>query len=159
MVSWWKMQLRKYWKKKYEIYLIQPSTFGSFFFSKPILDPTRAWSRAWDSVSWILMAWCISIRAQGIKMLARNTITSVGVIHYDLIACLNDFLMGLNICNMNWSWIFETYPHMHPHFMWNYHKTSNIRRTKYQNINVSRVVLQLSLPNPLKPGVKSIMRM
>ena len=33
-------------------------------------------------------------------------------------------------------------------------QTSNISRTKYQNLNVSRFVLQLSLPNPLMPGVK-----
>ena len=36
----------------------------------------------------------------------------------------------------------------------NYRQFSNIRRTQSQNINVSRLVLQLSLPNPLKPGVK-----
>ena len=40
-----------------------------------------------------------------------------------------------------------------------YRNTSNIRHTKYQNINDSRLVLQLSLPNPLKPGVKSRMKM
>ena len=28
-----------------------------------------------------------------------------------------------------------------------------------QNLNDSRLVLQLSLPNPLKPGVKSQMKM
>ena len=32
---------------------------------------------------------------------------------------------------------------------------SDISRTKYQNMNVSRFVLQLSLPNILKPCVKS----
>ena len=31
-------------------------------------------------------------------------------------------------------------------------ETSNIRRTKFQTLNVSRLVLQLSLPNPFKPG-------
>ena len=36
-----------------------------------------------------------------------------------------------------------------------YRQTSNIRPTKYQNLNISRLVLQLSLHNPLKPGVKS----
>ena len=36
-----------------------------------------------------------------------------------------------------------------------YHQTSNIRCTKSRNLNASRLVLQLSLPNPLKPGVKS----
>ena len=38
-------------------------------------------------------------------------------------------------------------------------QTFNTRCTKSQNLNVSRLVLQLSLPNPLKPGVKSRMKM
>ena len=33
-------------------------------------------------------------------------------------------------------------------------QTSNVRCTKSKNFNVSRLVLQLSLPNPFKPGVK-----
>ena len=41
----------------------------------------------------------------------------------------------------------------------NYHKTSSISRTKSHNLNVSNLVLQLSLFNPLKPGVKSRMKM
>ena len=40
-----------------------------------------------------------------------------------------------------------------------YCKISNIRRTKLPNLNVSRLVLQLSLPNPMKPSVKSRMKM
>ena len=40
-----------------------------------------------------------------------------------------------------------------------YRKISNIRRTKSPNWNVSRLVVQLSLPNPMKPGVKSRMKM
>ena len=40
-----------------------------------------------------------------------------------------------------------------------YHKISNISHTKSQNLNESRFVLQLSLPNPLKPGVKLRMKM
>ena len=40
-----------------------------------------------------------------------------------------------------------------------YRQFSNIRRTQSQNIYVSRVVLQLSLPNPLKPDVKLRMKM
>ena len=39
-----------------------------------------------------------------------------------------------------------------------YHQTSNIGSTEIQNLNVSRLVLQLSLPSPLKPGVKSRMK-
>ena len=41
----------------------------------------------------------------------------------------------------------------------NYRKTSSISRTKSLNIDVSNLVLQLSLLNPLKPGVKSRMKM
>ena len=40
-----------------------------------------------------------------------------------------------------------------------YCKISNIGHTKFQNLNVSRLVLELSLPNPMKPGIKSIMKM
>ena len=40
-----------------------------------------------------------------------------------------------------------------------YRQTSNIRDTKFQNLDVSRLVLQLSLCNLLKPGVKTRMKM
>ena len=40
-----------------------------------------------------------------------------------------------------------------------YRKTSSIRDTKYSNLNVSHLALQLLFPNPLKPGVKSKMKM
>ena len=40
-----------------------------------------------------------------------------------------------------------------------YRKISNIRRTKFQNLNDSHLVLKSSLPNPLKPGVQSRMKM
>ena len=40
-----------------------------------------------------------------------------------------------------------------------YRKTSSISRTKSQNLNVSRLVLWLSSPDPLKSGAKSIMKM
>ena len=40
-----------------------------------------------------------------------------------------------------------------------YRKISNIRRTKSPNLNVSRLVLPLYLPNPVKLGVKLRMKM
>ena len=40
-----------------------------------------------------------------------------------------------------------------------YRKISNIRRTKSPNLDASRLVVQLSSPNPMKPGVKSRMKM
>ena len=41
----------------------------------------------------------------------------------------------------------------------NYRQTFNISSTKSQNVNVSGLILQLSLCNLLKPGVKSRMKM
>ena len=35
-----------------------------------------------------------------------------------------------------------------------YRKLSHVRRTKFHNLYDFRLVLQLYLPNPLKPGVK-----
>ena len=47
-----------------------------------------------------------------------------------------------------------------PHFDSEFSRhASSSSRTKSQNVNVSRLVLQLSLPNPQKPGVKSRMKM
>ena len=40
-----------------------------------------------------------------------------------------------------------------------YRQVSNIRRTKFQHLKDSHAVLRLSLPNPLKPDVKSRMKM
>ena len=40
-----------------------------------------------------------------------------------------------------------------------YRKISNIRRTESPNLDVSRLVVELSSPNPMKPGVKSRMKM
>ena len=45
------------------------------------------------------------------------------------------------------------------YFADSYRKISNISRTESQNLNDSRLVLQLSLPTPLKPVVKSRMKM
>ena len=44
-------------------------------------------------------------------------------------------------------------------FEFHYRQTSNIGYTKSQNLNDSRLILKLYLPNPLKPGVKSSMEM
>ena len=40
-----------------------------------------------------------------------------------------------------------------------YRQVSNIRRTKSQHLKDAHTVLRLSLPNPLKPDVKSRMKM
>ena len=41
----------------------------------------------------------------------------------------------------------------------NYHQTSNTRHSISKQLNVSCLILQLSLPNPLKTSVKSRMKM
>ena len=43
--------------------------------------------------------------------------------------------------------------------MYKYSQIVNIRRTNSQNLNASRLVLQLSLPNLLKPCIKLRMKM
>ena len=43
--------------------------------------------------------------------------------------------------------------------LWGYRQVSNIRRTQSQHSKNSRTVLRLSLANPLKPDVKSRMKM
>ena len=43
-----------------------------------------------------------------------------------------------------------------PKYLFVYRQTSNISRTKSKTFNVSRLVLQLSLPNPL---IKSTIKM
>ena len=49
--------------------------------------------------------------------------------------------------------------HANQYPAYNYRQVSNIRRTKSQHLKDSRTVLWLSLPNPLKPNVKSRMKM
>ena len=44
-------------------------------------------------------------------------------------------------------------------FTYKYRKIFNIRRTQNQNLNDSRLIMQLPFPNALKPGVKSRMKM
>ena len=63
--------------------------------------------------------------------------------------------------------LFKPFPYSGRYFLYlqklhqtrNYRKTSNITHTRPQNLSIPRLVLQLSLPNPLKPSVKSRMTM
>ena len=52
-----------------------------------------------------------------------------------------------------------TTDYTHDTHMYMYRKISNIRRTKSPILDVSRLVVKLSSPNPMKPGVKSRMKM
>ena len=68
------------------------------------------------------------------------------------------YTLGEGLCG----WRNDTYKYWENHFMTfptEYRKISNIRCTKSPNLNVSRLFLQLSLPNSMKPGVKSSMKM
>ena len=67
-------------------------------------------------------------------------------------------VMPLITCSLlQYSWTHS--PLGHATVISNYRKIPNIRLTKSQNLNVSRIVLQLSLRNLLKQGVKSRMMM
>ena len=54
---------------------------------------------------------------------------------------------------MKYNWIMQRYSFS------KYRQTSNVSRTKFQNLNVYHLVSQLSSPNPSKPCVKSRMKM
>ena len=63
-----------------------------------------------------------------------------------------------------WWWVHPrlTFPFTLHHvsaIMREYRKTSCISCTKFQNLNVSCLLLKWALPNPLKPGVKLRMKM
>ena len=67
------------------------------------------------------------------------------------------------LLSWNWSWSMSIKEGPVRSLMvddiWKYRTISNIMRTKCQNLNVSRLALQLSLRNILKPCVKWRMKM
>ena len=101
----------------------------------------------------------------------------MGRLGWGLLNHLFSLLPNFSESSQHWSpighhrlWIYhiEAEPKRHTFLRWRYHKhfleckyrkTSSTSRTKSQNLTVSRVVLQLSLPNPLKSGVKWNMKM
>ena len=62
------------------------------------------------------------------------------------------YLGFLQLAEINWAYAMGKWLHT-------YRQISNIGRTKSQHLDVPRLVLQLSLPKPLKPGVKLRMKM
>ena len=52
-----------------------------------------------------------------------------------------------------------SYAYSYAHAMYNYRQVYTIRRTKFQHLKDYFTVLRLSLPSPLKPDVKSRMKM
>ena len=69
-------------------------------------------------------------------------------------------ILSLPQCvNYDYFWVAEQHGYYFAGNIFKYRKTSSISRTKSQNLNVSCFLLQRSLPNPLKPGVKLRMKM
>ena len=83
--------------------------------------------------------WC----GQKQIMLTPNISLSHPWLLADWLANIHETVIAYNDCCVNPS----------------YHQTSNIIRTKTWNLNVSRVVLQFSFRNLLKPGVKSRLKL
>ena len=67
--------------------------------------------------------------------------------------------MGAILCSLNVLNVFCLIMQFLGPLLMIYRKVSNIRRTKCQKLNDSHLVLQLSLLNPLRPGVKLRMKM
>ena len=67
------------------------------------------------------------------------------------------FCLSLNVLIKDLN--FLSYLSVEKWWKYKYRQVSNIRCTKSQHFKNSRDVLQLSLPNPLKPDVKSRMKM
>ena len=73
---------------------------------------------------------------QNLKFYSREIIT------FAVYNRVNTVELGLRLVGFDW-----------------YHQSSDIRHTQSKNLNVSCLVFQLSLPNPLKPDVKLKMKM
>ena len=69
------------------------------------------------------------------------------------------FCLGLNVLSSVLAWMYAIIKRVVTDYCMlpsqHYRKSSSINRTKSQHLNVSHLVLQLSFPNPLKPGIKS----
>ena len=76
---------------------------------------------------------------------------SIGTCH-GLSSCELVVVWRLSVISQDRIYHYCTRPHVY------YRQTSDRSNTKSQNLNVSRLILQLLLPNPLKPKVKSRMK-
>ena len=99
---------------------------------------------------------CTSMRL-AVEMLRRNIFYHIIPCHidswYELRSCFHQILS--NKWLIHEGWVMHIVSKLHHQLT--YHQTSNIRPTKSQNLNVSRLVFKLFLPNPLKPDAKSRM--
>ena len=88
----------------------------------------------------------------------NTTVTSCSVLPLQRWMHWNCSVNCIDIALFIWIWRHDTNSancvHQRPY----YRQLSNIRRTKSQNLNVSRLVLQLAVCITLKPGVKSRMK-
>ena len=108
------------------------------------LSPDRRQAIIWTNAG-ILLIWPLGTKFR--QILRIILISSFKKIHLKMSSAkYQPFCHGLNV---------RSWPKLHH----DYRKISNISRTKSQNLNVSRLSLQLSLCNILKPGVKWRMKM
>ena len=90
--------------------------------------------------AWILEEWKVLLAQLGLPV-----VQSVGEAEA---TCAQLNARGVSHHTGEWGLLFPTVK-----------PASSISRTKFQNSNVSCILLQLSSPNPLKPGVKLRMKM
>ena len=97
----------------------------------------------------------VGIFSQQVNIFNDDVMTWKHFLHYHtFVRGKHRWFLWQRDSNMDLWWFLWCYPEQI-----DYRKISNIRRTKSQNLNDPRLILQLSLPNQLKPGVKWTMKM
>ena len=76
-----------------------------------------------------------------------------------MLECVNRKMIYMDFFSAKWQSNMIQYKYNMALHVAEYCLSSSIRHNKSQNLNVSCLVLQLSLPNPLKPGAQSRMKM
>ena len=150
----WLPALGHQWVKNiHGVEIILPNIFFITYIYHQFIIPNNCWSH---SISRYIAHWSETIRWQR----SRSTLAQV------MASCLTEARCKLShhisacLWLNTWScWWCNTINRAGTVLTKKYCKISNIRCTKSQNLYASRLGLQLSLCNILKPGVKTIMKM
>ena len=114
---------------------------------------TWDWQSIWNAMVLISTPVCVNFKLRpGSGEMHICPFDFGALVHWNAYNTHNNRLIIVDQAEKN----LQTDARMYPY---TYRKVSNIRRTKSKNLNDSRIVLQLSLPSRLKPGVKSRMKM
>ena len=122
-------------------------------------QPRKCW---FQNFAWKIVAiWFRSQYDQSIFFRSFSCNVNHGLISYHtrVFGVWGNIYVSLEPSRINISIIVDVIETLWIHLTIISRKISIISRTESPNLNVPRLVLQLSLPNPMKPGVKSWMKM